>query len=160
MQKKVKIAVSELRIGEELPWSIYDPDGQLLHSEGQVIVDRDKLDSLCKHDIFRMVTVSNEDPNEASPFRRLAEISKGLGWVFDAIEAADPAIKEKLEKLTAELDTLCLTAPNAMLASVHLPHTRTSAIAHAIQFAILCHTLFAKQNMPAEERQAVLRVFP
>lgn len=156
MQKKIKIAVSELRIGVELPWSIYDPDGQLLLSEGQVIVDKDKLDSLCKHDIFRLVTVSNEDPNEATPFKRLAEISKGLDLVLDGIEAADPAIKEKLEQLTAQLDTLCLTAPNAMLASVHLPHLRSTAIAHATQCAILCHILFVKQNLPAEERLKIM----
>lgn len=156
MQKKVKIAVSELIIGEALPWSIYDPDGQLLLSAGQVIVDRDKLDSLCKHDIFRMETVSNEDPNESSPFRRLDEISRNLDKIFDVIEAANPVAKEKLEQLTAELDTLCLAAPNAMLASTHLPHSYTPSIAHAIQCAILCHVLFARQKTSVEDRQSVM----
>ena len=156
MQKKVKIAVSELIIGEALPWSIFDPDGKLLLCVGQIIADREKLDSLCKHDIFRMETVSNEDPNEASPFRRLAEISRNLDKAFDAIEAANPSAKEKLEQLTIELDTLCVAAPNAMLASVHLPHSFSSSLAHAIQCAILCHTLFARQNLPAEERQSVM----
>lgn len=156
MQKKVKIAVSELIIGQQLPWSIYDPGGKLLLSEGQTIVDKEKLDSLCQHDIFRMETVSNEDPNETSPFWRLSEISKCLDKVFDAIEAANPTAKEQLEQLVAELDTLCLTAPNAMLASVHLPHTHTSSIAHAIQCAILCHTLFARQNMPHTDRQSIM----
>lgn len=156
MQKKIKIAASELVLGVELPWSIYDPEGKLLLSEGQVIVDRDGLDSLCQHDIFRLITVSNEDPNEASPFRRLVEISTALDKVFDLIEAVNPAAREKLEALVVELDKLCLTAPNAMLASVHLPHTHTSSVAHAVQCAILCHTLFAEQNMPDVERQNIM----
>lgn len=156
MQKKVKIAVSELVLGEELPWSIYDPEGKLLLSEGQIIVDKEKLDSLCKHDIFRLETVSNEDPNETSPFQRLTEISKALDKVFDSIEAANPEVSEKLEALVVELDTLCLAAPNAMLASVHLPHTHTSSVAHAVQCAILCHSLFAKQSMPEAERQNIM----
>lgn len=156
MQKKIKIAVSELIIGEELLWSIYDPEGKLLLSEGQVIVDKDKLDSLCQHDIFRLISVSNEDPNEASPFWSLGEICKALDKVFDGIEAANPGIKEKLEALVVDLDRLCVTAPNAMLASVHLPHCYTSSVAHAVQCAILCHTLFAKQNMPDVERQNIM----
>lgn len=156
MEKKVKIAVSELVLGEELPWSIYDPEGKLLLSEGQTIVDKDKLDSLCKHDIFRLVTVSNEDPNESSPFFRLSEICDGLDKAFDTIEAANPEAGKKLEALALELDTLCLTAPNAMLASVHLPHAHTSSVAHAVQCAILCHTLFARQNMPDADRQNIM----
>jgi len=156
MHKKVKIAVSELILGESLPWSIYDPEGKLLLSEGQVIVDKEKLDSLCQHDIFRMETVSNEDPNESSPFRRILEISKSLDKCFDAIEAANPEAERTLAGLVAELDALCLTAPNAVLASVHLPHTQTSSVAHAMQCAILCHTLFAKQNMPDADRQNIM----
>lgn len=156
MQRKVKIAASELIVGEELPWSIYDPDGNLLLSEGQTIADKEKLDSLSKHDIFRMETVSNEDPNEASPFLRLGEISKRLDKLFDAIEASNPEAKDKFEHLVMELDKLCLSAPNAMLASVHLPHTHTSSVAHATQCAILCHTVLARQDMPAAERQAVM----
>lgn len=156
MQKKVKIANLELVVGEALPWSIYDPDGNLLLSEGQTIADREKLDALCKHDIFRMVTVSNDDPNESSPFFRLSQISNGLEKVFDAIESANPESLAKLEALMMELDTLCLAAPNAMLASVHLPHTHTSSVAHAVQCAILCHTLFAKQNMPDADRQNIM----
>ncbi len=156
MQKKVKIAVSELILGEALPWSIYDPEGKLLLSIGQIIVDKEKLDSLCKHDIFRMETVSNEDPNETSPFRRLDEISRSLDKTFDAIESANPSAKDQMDRLTIELDTLCLRAPNAMLAWVHLPHTFNSSLAHAIQCAILCHTLFSRQNLPVEERQSIM----
>ncbi len=156
MDKKVKIAVSELIIGEELAWSIYDPSGKLLLSVGQIIVDRDKLDSLCKHDIFRMITVSNEDPNELSPFLRLEEITKMLDKAFDAIEANDPVAKEKIEMTVAELDMLCLASPDAMLASVHLPQAHSSSVAHAMQCAILCHALFAKQNLPDVDRQSIL----
>ena len=155
MEKKVKIANRELVVGEELPWSIYDPEGKLLLKEGQIIHDREKLDSLCKHDIFRVVTV-NDDPDERNPFRRLSEISKALDRVFDEIEAADPVAKDRLEGVTAELDTLCLNTPDAMLASVHLPHTHNSSIAHALQCAILCHIMFAKQNLPADERLHIM----
>lgn len=156
MQKKIKVSNRELVVGEELPWSIYDAEGKLLLSEGQVIVDREKLDSLSKHDIFRLITVSNEDPNESSPFTRLSQISKALDKAFDAIEAANPAAREKIEQLTAELDALCLTAPNAMLASVHLPHSETSSVAHAMQCAVLCQLLFANQNLPEAERHSII----
>ena len=156
MQKKVKIANRELIVGEALAWSIYDPDGNLLLSEGQTIADKEKLDSLCKHDIFRLVTVSDDDPNESSPFFRLSEISKRLEKAFDELESANPTSLAMLESLMMELDILCLVASNAMLASVHLPQTNTSSVAHAVQCAILCHTLFAKQNMPDADRQNIM----
>lgn len=156
MEKKVKIAPSELVVGEQLPWSIYDPEGNLLLSEGQTIVDKEKLDSLNKHDIFRREMVSNEDPNEASPFRRLLELNSRLDKAFDAIEAVDPDGKDKLQDLVNELDVICLTAPNAMLASVHLPHTHTSSVAHAVQCAILCNIIFAGQDMSDSDRQNVM----
>lgn len=156
MQKKIKISNRELAVGEELPWSIYDAEGKLLLSEGQIIDDREKLDSLSKHDIFRVVEVSNEDPNETSPFYRLNEIGKQVDKLFDQIEASDPSVLEKLESIKNDIDTLCIASPNAMLAAVHLPHNMTSSIAHALQCAILCHTLFAKQNLPDEERQNII----
>ncbi|MDH5445563.1 MAG: HD domain-containing protein [Gammaproteobacteria bacterium] len=156
MQKKIKVSNRELSVGEELAWSIYDDDGKLLLSEGQVIPDHEKLDSLSKHAIFRLIEVSNEDPNETSPFFRLNEIGKQLDKVFDQIESSDPQALEKIEQLTAELDTLCLTSPNAVLAAVHLPHTMSSSLAHALQCGILVNTLFAKQNLPDEERHQIM----
>ena len=156
MQKKIKVANRELAVGEELAWSIYDGEGKLLLSEGQVIPDREKLDSLSKHDIFRVIEVSNEDPNETSPFFRLSEIGKKLDRVFDMIEASDPKGMDEINTLTVELDALCMASPNAVLASVHLPHTMTSSVAHALQCAILCHILFARQNLPDEERQNIV----
>ena len=156
MERKIKVSNRELIVGEELPWAIYDGEGKLLLSQGQVIADREKLDSLSKHDVFRLETVSNEDPNEASPFFRLDEIGKELARVFDGVEASNPVAKDQLEKLTLELDRLCLKSPNAALASVHLPHQHTSSVAHALQCAILCHTVFARQNLPDEERHSIM----
>lgn len=156
MQKKIKVSNKELIVGEELPWSIYDAEGKLLLSEGQVIADKDKLDSLSKHDVFRLEMVSNEDPNESSPFYRLSEISQKLSKLFDELESANPTAREQLEQLSKELDRLCLTMPNAVLASVHLPHKETSSVAHAMQCSILCHTLFSRQNLSDEERQNIM----
>lgn len=151
MGQRVKIAMSELVVGEALPWSIYDYEGKLLLSEGQVIEDREKLDSLAHHGLFRL-EAGNNDVQIQSPFTAATEYLQRLSKIYDALESSDAQAKELAEQLARDIYELCETESDAAIALIHLPNDFDPGLFQPLQCAILCDLMTLAQEFPEHER--------
>ena len=151
MSQKIKIAMSELALDEPLPWSIYDEDSKLLLSKGQIIESREKLDSLAKHGLFRVVADETK-VDIRSPFIAVREYIARLSKVYDELEAGSPDGKDLAEKLARDIFELCETESDAALALVHLPNTFDSSLFHPLQCAILSDVITQPREFPEHER--------
>lgn len=151
MGQRVRVAMSELVVGEELPWSLYDDEGKLLLSEGQIIDDRERLDSLSKHGLFRM-EAGNTDVIINSPFTAAIDYIQRLGKLFDALESNDAGAKEMAESLARDIFELCDTESDAAIALVHLPNNFDPGLFQPLQCAILVELMTQPQEFPEHER--------
>lgn len=151
MSKKINIAMSDLIVDEPLPWSIYDQDSKLLLSKGQVIGSREKLDSLSKHGLFRIVA-DDITVEIHSPFIAVREYIARLSRIYDELEAGKPEGKDLAEALARDIFELCEAESDAALALVHLPNTFDSTLFHPLQCAILCDVITQPREFPEHER--------
>lgn len=151
MNLKIKVTMSELVVGEELPWSIYDDEGKLLLSEGQIIEDRERLDSLSKHGLFR-VEAGNSEVTIQSPFTAAGDFIQRLAKIFDALEACNAQAKEMAEQLAQDIFDLCETESDAAIALVHLPNNFDNSLFQPLQCAILSDLMTQPQEFPEHER--------
>ncbi|MDH5181692.1 MAG: hypothetical protein OEZ39_15785 [Gammaproteobacteria bacterium] len=155
MKQRVKIAMSELVVGEELPWSIYDHEGKLLLSEGQIIEDRERLDSLSKHGLFRLVA-GNNDTQVNSPFTAVVDYLQRLAKIFDALESNDKRAREMSEQLAQDIYSLCESESDAAIALVHLPNRFDPSMFQPVQCAILCYLMTGSQDFTPHERVMII----
>ena len=155
MVKKIKLQVSDLVVDEPLAWPIYDVEGKLLLSKGQVIASKEKLDSLCQHELFRH-EADDKPEAQPTPFEQLDAFAKELNHAFDDLEAGKPEVKAKLEDLATRLERLCGEEPDAMLGAVHMPSKMTISLFQPIQCAILCDAMIRHKDMSQKERISTL----
>jgi len=151
MLKKIKLQASELVVDEPLAWSIYDIEGKLLLSAGQIISSKEKLDSLCQHELFRHET-AGDTRTSLSPFEQLDGFAVELGRAFDELEAGNPDAKERLEHIATGLAALCDAEPDALLGAVHVPNEMTASLFQPLQCAILCDLMIRHKDVTRDAR--------
>ncbi|WP_126456986.1 HD-GYP domain-containing protein [Sulfuriflexus mobilis] len=151
----------EVRIGQELPYAVYDAYGKLLLREGYIIASAYQLDNLMRRGMYRR----REDENSRtravsayreSPFLRLQVLSQRLTGLQVAIAAGQTEAAAGMRRLSKDIQRLCEEAPDALLAAVHLVHEDLYTTYHPLHRGILCELVGAQLDLPLERRLSVM----
>lgn len=162
MSGLTRIKHHEIKIGEAIPWSVYDDEGRLLLNEGNVIPSAKILSAILEHGAYRVANLNDIEPvgsktaDKNNPFLLLDECAGYLQVIFDGIDAHDPQVENRIKQLVKGIIQLCAKHADACVGAVHLAKQDNYLIQHPLAVAILCELVAKRLRFPDIERYAVL----
>lgn len=158
-----RIRKEEIRIGQPLPWPVYDSHGLLLLSKGFIISSERQLDSLVQRGLYSNKVAAppkpqvQEEKKPLSPFKVFDQFQLRLKRLCEDLKTnPQPDIPERILRFSADLQRLCRYDADAVLGAVHLIHEGQYTIVHSLHAAILCELFLRALSISAEDRLPIL----
>ena len=158
---KLRIKMSDIVIGQPLPWNVFDADNKLLLRKGFVVATESQIDKLIEQGLFvegQSKKEADEPPPKEHPsaLRHLNRAGRHLERLFLNLsnEADAPAQFGEIGREIAQ--ALALNA-DVCIASIFLNQGSASApVRHAINSAILSSLVARALARPAQEIDAIV----
>lgn len=164
-----RIQPEYLKIGEPVPWSIYDDLGKLLMAKGATLKSDRQKEILARVGLFakeRLPDPAAAIPqpvylsHDANPFAEFDDLCIKLEALFQKIQSAAPpsaeVIKKQLFEVAVHIQGLVEHHPDALLGAIHLVRDRPYPVLHALQVASLTGLMLQSSSITQEERLQVL----
>lgn len=151
---------NDVAIGKELPYSVYDAQGNLLLAKGHVISSPNQLNVLMSRGMYRQAQNEpmQEKPREVreNPFVRLSLIGQRLTGLHKALAEGKQEGVTGIQRLAGDIQRVCEEEPDAMLAAVHLFSEGCYTTYHALHRTILCEVVGDNAGHSAEQRLSMM----
>lgn len=158
-----RIRKEEIRIGQPLPWPVYDSNGLLLLSKGFIISSERQLDSLVERGLYSNKISpppkpqTQEEKKPLSPFKVFDQFQLRLKRICEDLKTGHLSdVPERILRFGADLQQLCRYDADAVLGAVHLIHDGQYTIVHSLHAAILCELFLRALGISAEDRLPIL----
>lgn len=165
-----QITQSDIKLGEPLAFSVFDPEGRLLLRKGVVITMPEQVDKLiARRAVMETATVDGEAispvrptaprPAVASPpFEQIGSLILNLKHIYTtALKAPDQIdLPARIGQFAARIQSLCLDDIDAALAAPHLDYINPYLIVHQVMGAVLAEIIARRSDLPAEERLPIV----
>lgn len=155
---------NDIRLGQPLPWSIYDRGGHLLLRKGVRIAYEEQINRLARDGLFIQDEGADEDSAPTEPVRTPDNIFDWLlasAWSMkpllnelttsDSLEDVLPRFRMRAERIVKA----CAVSADACLASVHLDFRNPYRLAHPIHTAVVGSLIARRLGLDEKECVAV-----
>jgi HD-GYP domain-containing protein (c-di-GMP phosphodiesterase class II) len=151
----------DLKVGEPIPWNVYDRNGQLLLHAGVVIESTHQVAELKERGLF--VNTSDWEvgggivaaKEKISAFMLLDELHENMERLFGHI-SVDDSLVEKTLKIVKIIQQACEVDEEVAIASIFIGRDGRYPVVHPIQVGVLCEIVAKHFGRPAEERQMLV----
>lgn len=165
-----QITAADVKLGEPLPFSVYDPEGRLLLRKGIVISMPEQVDRIIERKAVMGTSGLNFDerkpapPRSAAPQRVAGEPTPVFEQVGSLIlnlkHSFNTALKTpgqidldaRIRQFAAKIQQLCQTDVDSALAAPHLDYVNPYIIVHQVMGAVLTEVMASRAGLSAEER--------
>lgn len=161
--ERVKVTHGEIRVGQALPWPLYDGEGKLLLRQSYIIQTDSQLERLLDRGVYRPEPESpkRRDADGAAnkpltPFDKIGFLETRLRSIFDDIVAKKDGVPTRVIEFCDALQALCDEDADAALGALHLDQQGSYTIFHPIHVALLCELLGRRLRMDLHERMSML----
>lgn len=151
-----RVAADDIKVGQPLPWNVFDANGTLLLRRGAVIDTQRALDRLLDDGLF----LSDETRREPPPAPRPEDKPSALQYLVDARRLCGPppqddaairAFPGRIQRIAQLIDQACQARPEVAIASILLMQDESYAMRHPINTAILSNLVGRAVGLPASE---------
>ena len=158
-----KIDSNEVRVGQPLPWPVYDKEGTLLLSAGQKVASEMTLQQLLARGAFRLPNEAElknyrnelgnaKYPQGTNPFHLFVEFSNRLENILISIKEKKADVEIRLLKLARDIQKFCKYDINAALAIVHLPVDGCYTLCHPLHCTIVSELIAQELKLDSDEQ--------
>lgn len=164
-----QITQSDIKLGEPLTFSVFDPDGRLLLRKGVVISMPEQVDKIIARRAVMPVDTVAEAPSgpartaprptvASPPFEQVGSLILNLKHVYTtALNTPDQIdLPARVRHFAARLQALCEDDIDAALAAPHLDYINPYLIVHQVMGAVLAEITARGSNLGPEERLPIL----
>lgn len=151
----------DLRVGEPIPWNVYDRNGQLLLHAGVVIESTHQVEALKERGLF--VNMSDWEgagavvaaKEKISPFMLLDGLHENMERLFGRI-SVDDSLVERTIAISKTIQQACQIDEEAAIASIFIGREGRYPVVHPLHAGILCEIVAKHFGRPDEERQFLI----
>lgn len=149
----------DLRVGEPLPWPVYDRNGRLLLRRGVRLAFEHQIDRLAEQGLFipgdDADTVIEDAETPADTFDWLLATAWSIKPLLQGFLSRAPAPDgvTRVRQRAMKVLRACEADPESALASIHLDFHNPYPLAHPVHVAILCALI--GQRLGVEEREQI-----
>lgn len=157
-QRFIAVSASEIKIGEPLPWSVFDANGNLLLRRGFRISSQRMYDGLVGYVLLRLLEETLQPQAGARAELDRFDDSKFtvfelVATLLDRLESAFAMLNDqprralapyKLLQIAIDIQSICNDNPDAVLGALQVDQHAPYSLMHPLHIAVLCE-LVAKQ---------------
>ncbi len=162
-----RLSVSDIVIGEALPWDVYGEGNRLLLRRGQVVQNLRQVEELVQRGLFINADVAqNVGRARSEPPEKKLEIPSALHLITLATRRLERLLynlgneegaQTKIMEVVKALTYAHQINSDIVLASIFLkPSGVNYAVRHCVDTAALCLPIARALNKPAEDTQAIM----
>ncbi|MFP4607844.1 MAG: HD-GYP domain-containing protein, partial [Thiohalospira sp.] len=167
-ERYIKVRQGEARVGEPLPWDVFDPNDNLLLKEGSVVSSERQLQRLLEEGLYRRlrptsresVVSAGRDPitgNASNPFGRASELMQRLHGFLNRLASGEVDDAEvRGLRLAAALRELVERDADAALGASHLDRDYHYVYSHALYSALLTDLVGQRLGLDEERRDTMM----
>lgn len=163
----IPVSSSSFKLGEPIPFSIYDKKGTLLIKAGVVIsiqrqIDRLIEEGLCfseKEIASKRSMAENKEVEVIGVFETVENIKLRLNRIFFDLEHGNVKsdVFPRLDSVAASLQDACERGTDSALASLHLDYDSSYGVVHHLQSALLCELIGKRLGVKDAERRVLVK---
>lgn len=157
-----RVIRADLKLGEPLPFSVFDKDGRLLLRQGMVLSNPDHIEQLIARGVLKGEDTGGEAENASqtpvenqSVYERMGGLILNLKHIFTTAlkfpEQID--LPARINHFAANLQSLCKEDLDSVLAAMHLDNVNPYIVVHQIMGAALVEVIAGRKGLTAEERR-------
>lgn len=166
-----QLSRADIRVGEPLPFSVYDKDGRLLLRKGVVVAFEQQIERLIDNGLFAETRPEaageTRGPGGAGASARHVPVNQEKTPVFDAIGSLTLRLKttftsffgatpaddaaERVNAMARDIHEACARDADAAIAAIHLDFHNPYLLSHHVHSAVLCSLLGRRLGMPDDE---------
>lgn len=156
-----KVIRADLKLGEPLPFSVFDVDGRLLLRQGMVLLNPDHIEQLIARGVVKG-TASDAAENHSRPlvesqsvYERMGGLILNLKHIFTtALKSPDQIdLPARIKHFAADLQSLCQEDMDGALAAMHLDNVNPYIVVHQIMGAALTEVIACRKGLTPDERR-------
>ena len=166
-EKLRPIPSSDIKLGEPLPYSVYDRNGLLLLREGFVIHMQRQRDTLVSNGLFVGVDVRegarvpsslrsqpSAQEDERATFEVIDLVKLRLQRLFDNFRATRfvEEFSARVETLASTVQEACTHDTDSALANLNLDYESPYPVVHHLQTAMVCELIGKKLGVGEDAR--------
>ncbi len=157
-----QLSRADIRLGEPLPFSVYDKDGRLLLRKGVAITFEGQIDRLIANGLFAgggaPVGGASQEEEKTPVFDEIGSLTLRLKTIFTAFSGASCSddAAERVHAVACEIHAACARDAEAAIAAVHLDFHNPYLLSHHIHSAVLCSLLGRRLVVSDEDLMPVL----
>lgn len=156
-----EISAKELKVGQKLAWSLYDPNGALLLPQGTLINSAAQIERLLINQARRFVKIphtanKSKQRKAKPPVTAITIVQILLDRLEEAFELIhddkDRAFTRKIMQLVFDIQAVCTENADAVLGSMQLLPNTPHALAHPLHAALLCEVCYLRMGKDPLDR--------
>lgn len=170
---KGKVAIVPLRrddkidIGKPLPWSIYNESNVLLLRAGTILSCEAQAQELVQLGLFRDKIIPHANDGidtgaqisaapKQNPFHAIDVFVDCIQVIFADIRQGGNDIQQRILKLSADIQAIVVSDPNAVIGATHLYHDHPYGKLQPIYTALLSELLATRLGYDVNARQVII----
>ena len=165
-----RVSPNDIRLGEPLPYAVYDSTGMLLLQAGFVINTAKQRDVLIANGCYVKGDRAQAKParpnlpvatvsEEHSSFEMFDLLKIRLKRTFDLYKngGLGDDFVPRIEGIALTIQEACTHDTDSALANLHLDYDSSYAVIHHLQAAMLCELIGKKLGVPDESRLPLIK---
>ncbi|MGP1677430.1 MAG: HD-GYP domain-containing protein [Burkholderiales bacterium] len=162
MSKQIRLTARQLKMGQELPWDVFDQNGNLLLRRGYLITRESQVGSLLERGLFADVEAylgssdgsPQGDDTEYDPFWLWDKVQGKLARLLRA-PSADAGVADQAMELSSAIQVLCERSPDMALAAMMLMDQKSYPVIHSMHVAVLAELTARRMQWPEDRRTSM-----
>lgn len=152
-----RVIATEVRVGQPLPWNVFDAGGLLLLRRGVVIESQRALDRLIEDGMFLSEKDSQQpappppEPEKPSALQLLMDARRLFGFPLQDL-AAVRDFPARVRRIAQLVDMACETHADVSIATIMLLQDHSYTVRHHINTAIVSNLICRAMSMPEPQR--------
>lgn len=155
------LSVRDLRIGEKLPWPVYDRNGLLLLPQGTLITNQQQVDRLLSNHGHCYISLPQSFTKPRKTKRKVKVTTFNIVYtLLDRLEEAfrllhdeqDTSFTRKIMQLVCDIQAVCDENSDAIIGTMHLIYDAPHGLVHPLHASILCEVAARQIGKTSLER--------
>lgn len=157
-----RVIRADLKLGEPIPFSVFDKDGRLLLRQGFVLSNPSHIEQLITRGVLKGEDTGGTPENSSSApmetqsvYERMGGLILNLKHIFTtALKSPDQIdLPARINHFASNLQSLCNEDLDSVLAAMHLDNVNPYIIVHQIMGAALVEVIAGRKGLTVAERR-------
>ncbi len=149
----VGVKASQLSIGSQVPYPVYNKSGRLLFAKNKTLVNDSQRLHLLRDGLFLIEFPDSEDSVQSL----VSHLKIHLSNAFELLETQshEPFIR-CIYQLALDIQHHCAQTPDAVLGAAHSDYDSEYWLIHPIHCAVMCEIVASSISMPVPDKLSLL----